>query len=245
MSFNINNATGIMIHLPTNSLVLLRDKKTKKWMTPGGKIDPIDSQRGSREFNCFKREFYEETGHVLPRVNIINSFIYGRTGHTKIYICTFTEDINFTINNETDKMALVNLDDLINTNFSLIDFPIKEYVRNSLLYANLETAELKLSFNINHDKYIDITLSKSSFKPALIKILNNEILPNLRGSIWIIQENYQRSKTLEFILHQLNLHGIPIYPELNIPIEKVLYKTADLILQTINGIENIGFVYSY
>lgn len=240
---NIKNSTGIMIHLPTNSLLLLRDLKKKDWTTPGGKIDPNDSRGASREFTAFKREFYEETGYPLPLLKIHSSFDYGRHAHTKVYVCTFTDYINFRQNNEIDQMAFVNLDSLIYSDFSLIDYPLKLYVRNSLIYAGLETGELKISFNLD-DETMDVCLTRSTFKPALLNILYDKILPNLTGDIWRIQPNYKNSKTLKFIMAELSNNGIPIYQILDIPIDRVMYQTANLIIHSSNGIEIIAPLFS-
>jgi 8-oxo-dGTP pyrophosphatase MutT (NUDIX family) len=61
----IKNASIIVVTGRNYDRVLMvRDKKNKKWMFPGGKID-------SREqpWNAAKREFKEETGFDLPQLN--------------------------------------------------------------------------------------------------------------------------------------------------------------------------------
>ena len=62
---NIKNASIIVVTGRNYDRVLMvRDAKNKKWMFPGGKIDI-----GERPWNAAKREFKEETGFDLPRLN--------------------------------------------------------------------------------------------------------------------------------------------------------------------------------
>ena len=68
---------------------MVRDAKNGNWMFPGGKIDP-----GERPWNAAKREFKEETGFDLPRLDGDNAtgdlYEFERTHsngtQTKIYL---------------------------------------------------------------------------------------------------------------------------------------------------------------
>ena len=62
---NIKNASTIVVTGENYDRVLMvRDANNGKWMFPGGKID-----RGEGPFEAAKREFGEETGFELPRLD--------------------------------------------------------------------------------------------------------------------------------------------------------------------------------
>jgi 8-oxo-dGTP pyrophosphatase MutT (NUDIX family) len=62
---NIKNASIIVVTGNNYDRVLMvRDKNNHKWMFPGGKID-----KGETSWEAAKREFEEETGFELPRLN--------------------------------------------------------------------------------------------------------------------------------------------------------------------------------
>lgn len=241
----MKNATGILIHLPSNRLLLLRDKKDHLWCVPGGKIDPADRNTLHPEFTAFKREYEEETGYELPELTIYSKFDYGIHAHTKIYVATFTEDVNFRVNNEMDQLALVDLDELINSDFDLPDYPLKLYCKNSLKFANLESGHLELSFNLaNGEDRVNFPITESTFKPALEQIVMDQVIPFLDGNQWRINLDYKNSKTLNFIFDQLSQEGIMLKQDFYIPMNTIDRDGALFMITTEKYEEDLGPVLS-
>lgn len=125
---NISNVSVVIINKSNNNqILLLRDKKNKDWMTPGGGVKNEDLQNTNHP--CWKallREYFEETGNSLPNLTNIKSFDYH--DHTRIYIgIANPSEIKFKNTNETDAYMWIALDDLKNNKF-----PIKNYVKKSI-----------------------------------------------------------------------------------------------------------------
>lgn len=114
-------------------LMLLTRSGDEKLMTPGGNIDHADvyDNNGNKIKNgCFKglmREYNEETGYTMPRLNIFGSYIYDT--NTKIYLAETTDsDIKFKPSDETISMMWINTKKLKNMD----DLHLVRYVKKSI-----------------------------------------------------------------------------------------------------------------
>ena len=124
-----NAAILLITGINSDRIVLVRDKKTKKWMLPGGKIDKTDSS----PFFAAKREFKEETSFVLPNLGRrVEKYNYNN--HTIIYKGYSQYKFGkFQKTNETDKIIYSKINDIFNGNFEIKYGPIKYYVKKSLI----------------------------------------------------------------------------------------------------------------
>ena len=111
------NHAAIVFITNKNHVLLVREKSSKEWMTPGGHRDGDES-----EFECALREFREETSFSINPENftsdIITHIILHKNGKmTKIYIIHSNQEFplynhKMVHNRETDKLCYVELDDL-------------------------------------------------------------------------------------------------------------------------------------
>lgn len=60
--------------------LMCKRRSDRRWTTPGGRKDRSDVN----DFATMKREFREETGHRLPRLDRVNKLSYN--GHTAVYV---------------------------------------------------------------------------------------------------------------------------------------------------------------
>lgn len=104
----IKNAVILLIY--NNSILFVRDIKTKEWMLIGGKLNNNeDSYEGA------KREFDEETGFIIDEKMIFSNINYDIMD-TRIYIIETKQHFNldnFKATNETDLIYFIKIDDLI------------------------------------------------------------------------------------------------------------------------------------
>lgn len=130
-----------LIHINEDNikqLLLLKRNKDNKWMTPAGHIENEDyintKNNNDAHINALKREFLEETGFELPKLENIREFIFNKK--TKIYIANIDHlDMSlFKRNNETHSIGLFNIDMLKNHNYEINSIPIVSYVKESMRY---------------------------------------------------------------------------------------------------------------
>ena len=116
-------------------ILLVRDKKTSKWMTPGGKIEPKDKSL----FEAALREFKEETSFDLSISDISNIQTYEKLGHTIIFIVHTSQRFGkFQPTNETDKIHFTKVLDLFSGKFTRNNGPLKSYVENSFVQTRID-----------------------------------------------------------------------------------------------------------
>jgi ADP-ribose pyrophosphatase YjhB (NUDIX family) len=108
--------TGILL-FKNNKLLLLKDKYTNEWMTPGGHIENNETP-----IQAMKREYFEETSYKLPKIYKLNSFIYNN--HTQIFYAMTNDNIKFKPTNETSNFNLININ-------KLNKIKLKSYVKKS------------------------------------------------------------------------------------------------------------------
>ena len=133
-----NNAVVILI-TSTNRVILVRDKKTKEWMFPGGKRDPFET-----DYQCALREFHEETSFILDPKYFTNikyeMWLQRNKSRTKIFIINSIQEfpeynLKKVHNFETDKLYYLKLKDLkylANGKSHRIVKKLKNYVQVSL-----------------------------------------------------------------------------------------------------------------
>jgi 8-oxo-dGTP pyrophosphatase MutT (NUDIX family) len=114
--FELANHAAIIFITNKNHILLVRERISKEWMTPGGHRDGNES-----EFECALREFREETSFSIDPENIksiTSHVILHKNGKkTKIYIIHSNQEFHFynpniVHNRETDKLYYLDLDDL-------------------------------------------------------------------------------------------------------------------------------------
>lgn len=130
MTTKIKNSAVYFI-TTTNRILILKEKRSGKWMVPGGIIEKRETP-----WISLNREFYEETGFKIDKSKIqeISTYIYHN--HTKIYVIYSTQRFNmsrFKKNNEVSEMAFMKMDDFINNKH--YSKKLKNYVVNSFLYG--------------------------------------------------------------------------------------------------------------
>lgn len=110
-------------------VLLLRDRNSKKWMLPGGRIE-------SRDINPLAgalREFYEETGFRLPYNHNDTFPSYNYHNHTVIYKIHHLNSFGtFIPNREADAIHYVRFGDIVNGNFERTVGRIKVSNKDSL-----------------------------------------------------------------------------------------------------------------
>ena len=120
-------------------IFMVRDRKYRKWMIPGGRVDSGD--RGF--FDAARREFREETGVSLPRLYRMDGFLGGLPSflynwHTWIYWGQVKGDFSFNRksrrNREVDRREWFYLDDLLkgDAKYEGKKIVVKGYVWKSL-----------------------------------------------------------------------------------------------------------------
>jgi len=107
-----------------DEILLVRDKKTKEWMIPGGIID-----YGESALKSAMREFKEETTFsIFSNNNKVNYYdhIHSNNSITRIYkIYGHIDDIHsFKPTNETDKIYFIKIIDLKNIIINNVLHPI-------------------------------------------------------------------------------------------------------------------------
>ena len=125
----ISNASIILI---SHGRILCVREISGKWTLPGGKIEKDETP-----FNAAKREFYEETGNILPDLRLegktFNKYDYThRNGSiTRIYIGhTDTADLRFNMGNtngETNALKYLTINEIMSG-----DYDFHRYIINSL-----------------------------------------------------------------------------------------------------------------
>ena len=135
-----NNAAVIFI-TSSKRVILVRDKKNKKWMLPAGHRD-----QGETDLECVLREFHEETSFTIDPNKITEPIVSDVKIHsdgltkTRIYIIHSKQkfpayDQNKVLNYETDALYYLKLSDLKKL---IDDIPhkivknLKKYVQSSL-----------------------------------------------------------------------------------------------------------------
>jgi 8-oxo-dGTP pyrophosphatase MutT (NUDIX family) len=112
-----SNHAAIIFITSSNRVILVRDKKNKKWMIPAGHRD-----HGESDLECAFREFREETSFSINPRKIIKPIVSDvkihRDGHTttRIYIIHSTQsfpayDQSKVLNYETDALYFLKLSD--------------------------------------------------------------------------------------------------------------------------------------
>lgn len=106
-----------------NRILLVRDIKNHKWMTPGGGLN-----YGERSRDGAFREFFEETTFKIDQGKIINEIRHNYTSRcgdsTAIFIIRSNQKFgNFNPTNETDAIYYIKIDDFKN----LINFGIPHH----------------------------------------------------------------------------------------------------------------------
>ncbi len=132
---NPSNASVILI---SRGRILCVREMSGKWTLPGGKIENDETP-----FHAAKREFYEETGNILPDCNFVY-YDYNNTNITRIYI-GYTEipDLNFIIENtngETNALKYLTLDSIMSGEYDFHNYIInslKRLIETSQLHPNL------------------------------------------------------------------------------------------------------------
>lgn len=134
----VKNVTGVVIYKDSEnnnerSVLLVRDKIDKQWMTPAGGLES-----GETPWKAFKREFKEETGKEFNENDIKNKkeHEYHRRDITVVYVIEMKTPININkfkpvSTSETDDAKLVKIGILYN-NIIGNSGNLKSYVRDSL-----------------------------------------------------------------------------------------------------------------
>lgn len=144
----VSNASIVLI-TPNNRVILVRDRRTQEWMTPGGKRDHPES-----EFECALREFQEETSFVLDPKYFTNMQSFPRVHRNKsitmIYIIHSIQrfpkyDQSKVKHHETDALYYLKLNDL------------KKLVLNDIPHG-------------------DVTILKGSVKKSLHDLIDKNII---------------------------------------------------------------------
>ncbi len=142
-----NNAAIIFI-TSTNRVLLVRERRTRKWCVPGGKID-----RNESDFEGALREFREETSFdIEPEFfTIIKSYLkqHGNGSKTKIYIIHSTQQFplynpHMVLNGETDHLVFLKLDDLHKLIFKGIPHGKVDKLRSSNINSLKDLFDLRL-----------------------------------------------------------------------------------------------------
>jgi 8-oxo-dGTP pyrophosphatase MutT (NUDIX family) len=125
----ISNASVI---LTSRGRILCVREMSGKWTLPGGKIE-----KDERPFHAAKREFYEETGNILPDLRLegqtFNKYDYThRNGSiTRIYIGhTDIPDLRFNMGNtngETNALKYLTINEIMSG-----EYDFHNYIINSL-----------------------------------------------------------------------------------------------------------------
>lgn len=119
--YNRSNNAAIIFITSNNRVLLVRERRTREWCVPGGKID-----RNESDFEGALREFREETSFdIEPEFfTSIKSYLkqHGNGSITKIYIIHSTQQFppynpHIVLNGETDQLIFLKLDDLRNLIF--------------------------------------------------------------------------------------------------------------------------------
>jgi 8-oxo-dGTP pyrophosphatase MutT (NUDIX family) len=126
---NPSNASIILI---SRGRILCVREMSGKWTLPGGKIETDE-----RPFHAAKREFYEETGNMLPDLRLEDKtfnkydYVHRNSSITRIYIGhTDTPDLHFIIENtngETNALKYLTLDEIMSG-----EYDFHNYIINSL-----------------------------------------------------------------------------------------------------------------
>ena len=135
---NIKYVASYLLHEDDTGtqILLLQRKSDDKWMTPGGHIEKKDYLKyesdEDAQLNALKREFYEETGFEMPKIQNLKTYVYNET---KLYI-GYVGHIDmgeFRSNNEAHSIGLFNIDMFRKHNYSIATIPLVSYVKNSLI----------------------------------------------------------------------------------------------------------------
>jgi 8-oxo-dGTP pyrophosphatase MutT (NUDIX family) len=131
----MSNNAAILFITDNDRILLVRDRKDRKWMIPGGKLN-----RGERSRAAAFREFQEETTFRIDERSInseIREDIIHRNGSkTAIFIIKSSQRFGqFIPTNETDMIHYIKIDDFINLVQAGIPHPpvteLKSYVAAS------------------------------------------------------------------------------------------------------------------
>lgn len=96
-SFEKHRIKNVILFLRTgNDRVVTVTEKSGNVGFPGGKMKESDKT----VFNGMKREYEEETGNKLPKINIIHRFVYGNS--TAIFVATTVEKISTVLGKRSD-----------------------------------------------------------------------------------------------------------------------------------------------
>jgi 8-oxo-dGTP pyrophosphatase MutT (NUDIX family) len=129
----IRNASIILI---SRGRILCVREMSGKWTLPGGKIE-----KNETPFHAAKREFYEETGNILPDLRLEGNafvpydYVHRNSSITCIYIgYTDTPDLRFIIENtngETNALKYLTLDEIMSG-----EYDFHTYIINSLSHLS-------------------------------------------------------------------------------------------------------------
>ncbi|AYV85205.1 MAG: hypothetical protein Satyrvirus6_37 [Satyrvirus sp.] len=96
---------------------------------PGGRIEKHDKSI----FDAMKREFKEETGNLLPKLENIRRFVYD--GHTAIYVAETRDKVSTTLSLHSDgeitQIHLTKLSDIHNVANGKGNFVMRDCERKS------------------------------------------------------------------------------------------------------------------
>lgn len=109
-TYKIQNVSLVLMTGMNYGRILTVTEKRGTVGFPGGKIDASDLT----VFDAMKREYKEETGYSLPRIENIRRFVYH--GHTAIYLATTTQILDLRLGPDADgeikSMNLTRLTDI-------------------------------------------------------------------------------------------------------------------------------------
>ena len=122
---NIKNAV-LMVQIPNNDIIIVRDSKTKEWMLPAGSLN-----NGETPFEAALREFKEETSFNIDTSKLELPIKYYDIKHsnrskTRIFKVNTTQifdpyDKNKIHNNETDDLEYISISK-IKSNVSKLNY---------------------------------------------------------------------------------------------------------------------------
>ena len=141
---SIKYVASILLHKDDHGtqILLLQRNRDDKWMTPGGHVEKKDyivNETNEQAYKkALKREFYEETGFEMPKLNKMKEYVYNK--NTKLYI-GYIDHIDmgdFKSNNEAHSIGLFSLDMLRKHDYKIETIPLVSYVRSSLVLLDKE-----------------------------------------------------------------------------------------------------------
>ena len=159
-----------------DKILLVHHKHEKYWMAPGGRIDKQGEhvKYDKSVFAAGKREFYEETGNVLPPLNYtidgnMAHFMFGKSRH---YIGISNVELKFKGHNtETDGLHYFTIDEILSGKY-----PIRPFTR-AVITTMIQPNMLIKLFKQNIPPTIALLLKKHLIVPTPAVIIPHVAKP--------------------------------------------------------------------